>query len=133
DPAAPDPWRELVGAVVAVAMAQGASRAAAVARGLLETDASPEGLGAELTAALGRAGILADSGGPAGAFLAAREAWRAVIRGLTDDFGAAAATTLDAWCETLLRALGVGAETKVDVRKALRREGVAAFGLRRVA
>jgi hypothetical protein len=56
-------------------------------------------------------------------------AWRKVLRGETDDLSGCGATTLDGWGVDVLRAFGVGRDGKLDVRRELRRRGVAAFGM----
>jgi hypothetical protein len=60
---------------------------------------------------------------------ATTEAWRAVLRGESGDLSACGTTTLDGWAGDILRGLGVGADGGMDVRRELRRRGVAAFGM----
>jgi hypothetical protein len=130
DPA--DAFTAFVGALVAVALAMGATRTAAVLPKVLEARAGalPD-VPAESEAVLLSARIaeraetaLVLSEG----FVRTASAWRSVLRGETNDLSACGTSTLDGWGAELLKALGVG-DGKSDVRKELRRRGVAAFGM----
>jgi len=63
------------------------------------------------------------------AFNTTATAWRRVLRNESNDFSACGTSTLDAWAADLLKAFGVGKDGRVDVRRELRRRGVAAFGM----
>jgi hypothetical protein len=56
-------------------------------------------------------------------------AWRGILRGESEDFGACGGATLDEWAaDVVARALGNPARAE-GIRRELRRRGVAAFGL----
>jgi len=102
----------LVAALVRVALERGATRAAAELPDLLSGERYRPDL----------AGLLA-----AGA------TWRAVLDGTSDDLAACGDQPLDAWgAELLATLLGAPAEREA-LRRALRRHGVAAFGVLRAA
>lgn len=65
-------------------------------------------------------------------WLALREqasAWQGILRGESEDFSACGASALDEWAATVIaRTLGEAGRT-ADLRRELRRRGVAAFGL----
>lgn len=126
---APDPYEAFVGALTAVAMANGASRGAALLTTLLDGAGDLRGIPDETRENLTRAEVLDSSGGRMSeAFVATANAWRQVLRNESSDFSACGTATLDVWGADLLRSLGVDAG--IDVRKELRRRGVAAFGMR---
>jgi hypothetical protein len=132
-PAALDPFAAYVSAVVEVAEAAGHTRAAAALPMLLEgADFDPSVLPEEAQARLIAARILVRSEAavsPSDGFTSMAGAWRSVLRGLTNDLSACGATTLDGWSADLLSAFGVGQGGATDVRRELRRRGVAAFGM----
>lgn len=120
-----DDFPRLLDAMVGVLLDAGATRAAAGLRALLEegeVDGSTFGdvsLGGSLVKQGSR--IALSSAG-----LTNARAWRSLLGGASDDLSSCE-TTLDSWCAELLSNLsGKSAE---DLRKALRRRGVAAFGL----
>jgi hypothetical protein len=127
-------FRAFVGALVEVLLVSGATRAAALLPALLDgdderptTSLDPEFQQMLLAArfandAEGRIQLSAD-------FIATARAWRDVLSGASNDLSACGSTTLDGWAGDLLRAFGVGGDGKVDVRRELRRRGVAAFGM----
>ena len=78
---------------------------------------------------LATAQILGAGAGASDGFLATARAWRLVLRGESSDFSGCGASTLDSWSADLLKAFGVGQGGKLDVRRELRRRGVAAFGM----
>jgi hypothetical protein len=120
---------------VEVALASGATRAAAVLPSLLDGAGGVHGLAPELCEALVAARVLARAEGgdalhPTEAFATTASAWRRVLREETSDLSACGASTLDTWGADLLSALGVGRDGRTDVRRELRKRGVAAFGMR---
>jgi hypothetical protein len=131
----PDPWEELVAQVVEVALEVGATRAAAVAPELLAgTGIDPDRLLASGRAASIAHGVLELRNGVL--VLSERErasadTWRAVLRGQSD-LGTCE-TTLDTWCAGLLALISGTPGRSDELRRALRRRGVAAFGLLQAA
>ncbi|HVU03358.1 MAG TPA: hypothetical protein VHE30_16475 [Polyangiaceae bacterium] len=137
-PATPDDdYAAFVGALVEVLLAHGATRAGAVLPSLLESGGVDAGLLDDATVqSLALAKIAESHGGAVrlrDEFQLTARAWRDVLRGTTQDLGACGTSTLDGWASDLLRAFGVGREGRVDVRRELRRRGVAAFGMLRAA
>lgn len=134
EPAAtPDLFAAYVAAAVEVALATGHTRAAAVLPMLLESaELDVSTLTEDACTRLVAAGVLHSSDGglrPSDAFSFTAAAWRSVLRGATSDFSACGDSTLDGWTADLLKAFGVGQGTATDVRRELRRRGVAAFGM----
>lgn len=129
---APDAFTALVQALVAVALADGATRAAAalpvlLEHGRLEMDA----LDGPALDALEAGGMIAQSGeGPrvSERFASLTAAWRDVLRG-AGDFSACGTSTLNEYAAELLAAV-LGAPKRAPALQAeLRRHGVAAFGM----
>jgi hypothetical protein len=121
-PEAPPPsddFPRLVEALVSVLLEAGATRAAASVKILLEGGAIQEPI------------LQALEKNECGFELATTEretarTWRAILGGHSDDLSSCE-NTLDTWCaELCARLSGKPAE---DLRKALRRHGIAAFGL----
>jgi hypothetical protein len=131
--AGPDPSAAFVAALVDVALAAGATRAAAVLPGFLAGDVQDfDGFSDGVRAALLASGVASDESGvlaPTPAFKVTANAWRMVLRGESNDFSACGTSTLDGWANDLLKSFGVGRDGKVDVKRELRRRGVAAFGM----
>jgi hypothetical protein len=131
--AVPDLFAAYVAAAVEVAQANGHTRAAAALPILLEGgELDVSTLTEETRSRLVAAGVLRSSEGvvrPSEAFTSTAAAWRSVLRGETSDFSACGDSTLDGWTADLLKAFGVGQGTATDVRRELRRRGVAAFGM----
>ena len=129
----PDGFCELVAALSEVALASGATRAAAVIADLFEHNLLQEAALAreavELLVSRGfaerRSGALA----PSEAFVATVSAWRAVLRSEEADLSACGAATLDRWAAEVLAALSGTWDRVEDLRRELRRRGVAAFGI----
>jgi hypothetical protein len=129
------PFRAFVAALVEVLLVSGSTRAAAVLPRLLES--CEGGLAAALDAESRQALVaarIAEELDDASiclspAFTATARAWRDVLSGETQNLSACGTSTLDGWAGDLLKALGVGREGKMDVRRELRRRGVAAFGM----
>ena len=129
-------FRALVAALVEVLLVSGATRAAAVLPGLLEGGADDAShamaLDAESRRSLVAARIAQETDGGlclAPGFVTTTRAWRDVLSGDAHDLSACGTSTLDGWAGDLLKALGVGRDGKTDVRRELRRRGVAAFGM----
>jgi hypothetical protein len=127
-----DGYTELVGVMVRVALESGATRAAACLPPLLAGEAvSGELIGEENLGCLIARGFVERSGSivllsTAASSIAA--AWRGLLRGESADLGACE-STLDTWCAALLAA-ACGTPARVEeLRRELRRFGVAAFGL----
>jgi hypothetical protein len=119
-----------------VAMARGATRAAAAATALLgQGRLAPESLNPGLLEALVRRRILASgSGHVTPEFAAATAAWRALLEGTEGDLAACGSSTLDAWAAELLVALLDASSSELPaLKRELRGYGVAAFGLLAVA
>jgi hypothetical protein len=130
-PAEPDAYTAYVDALVSVALAAGATRAAATLPALLGSGAlDVTAFSDDVQKALIGAGVVERSGDGLAlraAFASTASAWRNVLRGETNDLSACGTTTLDSWSADLLRAFGVGGSK--DVRRELRGRGVAAFGM----
>jgi hypothetical protein len=89
---------------------------------------------AETQRALRKAGYLSADGCATESFVATSRAWRDVLTESGADFAACGEKTLDEWSAALLAALLGSAPTSADtLRKRLRTEGVAAFGMRDAA
>jgi hypothetical protein len=133
EPSRPDAFTAYVSAVVEVAQAAGNARAAAALPALLEGAEFDLGsLPGESQARLVAAQVLSSSGtalSPSDAFTSMASAWRSVLRGDTQDLSACGDSTLDGWSADVLKAFGVGQGGATDVRRELRRRGVAAFGM----
>lgn len=134
--AAPDHYADFIAALCEVAMAGGATRAAAVLPRLLEgklLDSSA--LSDDVQECLQQAGIATLRGSciePSDDFKANASAWARVLSGASDDLSACG-DTLDGFAAGLLGALlGPGSDTK-GLRRELRKRGVAAFGMLSVA
>jgi len=130
------PFARYIAALAALAAARGATRAAAALAGLLEHGRIAPGAFDETTLkGLISRRILAPSGTHASAeFRATSQAWRGVLDGTTADLDACGAATLDMWsAELVAAALDAPSSAVPDLRRELRRAGVAAFGLLAVA
>jgi hypothetical protein len=89
---------------------------------------------ADVTRSLVKAGYLAADGGASVAFVAAATAWRSVLEGSSSDLKDCGDKTLDEWGAALLAALlGRPPSGAEPLRKRLRQDGVAAFGMRDAA
>jgi len=131
EPGARDKFSSFASALADVALAHGASRAAACLPGLLGASEVPAGaLGPELEDGLIARGVLGADGRKSDAFLQTSSAWRRVLSGETDDLSSCGTTTLDRFGAELLAALLGWPKSRVeDLRRELRRRGVAAFGV----
>jgi hypothetical protein len=132
EPPACDGFAAFVAALSDVAQAQGASRAAAFLPLLLGSAPLRAGaLGAGLEKALAAGGILAPASRKRTvAFEQTASAWRSVLSGETDDLSACGTTTLDRFgAELLCSLLDLPKSCSEELRRELRRRGVAAFGM----
>ncbi|HTM45118.1 MAG TPA: hypothetical protein VL137_09205 [Polyangiaceae bacterium] len=124
-------YESFVAALSDVLLQQGATRGAALVRALIEQSRLELNVvGETLVQQLSAAGIGSERGEQfvvSAAFAEAACAWRAVLRGDCSEF--AGADTLDQWATALLVALLPCELTSKEIRKQLRRRGVAAFGM----
>jgi hypothetical protein len=128
-----DPFATFIQTLVEVASDAGCERAAAILPALLdEGRVMPGVLPTSVTDALLASGMLAltDSGLVGGeAFRKTAAAWRAILRGDSEDFSSCGPRMLDEWAADLVACL-VAAPAKTErLRRELRTRGVAAFGL----
>lgn len=134
EPAAPlavDPFQIFVRVLVDVALVEGTPAAAACVQALFEGRASEE-IADDVLAALAASDI-ATASGPTPGFVARSAAWREILRGTSDDFGACGSAMLDDWAaDVLARVLGAPARQPA-LKRDLRARGIAAFGLVDVA
>jgi hypothetical protein len=128
-----DPFAAFVSTLVEVATQAGCEKAAAILPALLDDGCVVPGiLPSSVTQALLSTGLLVSS--PAGlvggeGFRRTASAWRAVLRGDSEDFSACGSRMLDEWAAELVAAL-VASPTKAEqLRRQLRTRGIAAFGL----
>jgi hypothetical protein len=131
-PAAPTPFEAFVAALVRVALERGATRAAACLPGLFGLEPpTTEALDAATLEALRARGILEREGRrPTAEFSATASAWRDVLEGSGGDLARCGSTPLDAWAAGVLSALlNAPRERSEELRRELRKLGVAAFGL----
>jgi hypothetical protein len=118
-------------ALAAALMAQGASRSAALLPRLLRLESLPsDGLSKDVLLTLQSRGYLDSSARYSQKFRDLCGAWSAVLHGRSQDFGACGTTTLDRFGAELLAALLAVPATRADeLRRELRRAGIAAFGV----
>jgi hypothetical protein len=133
-PASEHAFQSFVAAVAEVAIAAGATPAAAALAAILSGDFAESGalLEAMRRAPPSSATVFEHSAGRirlSGGYLRTGEAWRAILRGDACDMSACGTSTLDGWAGDILRGLGVGSDGSLDVKRELRRRGVAAFGM----
>ncbi len=128
-----DKFDAFVQAMVRVAMAEGGSRAALLLPRLLEGRGLDSALEETTQATLLSRGVCAKRGGKlvqSGEFSRVSGAWRAILRGTLGDFSQCGPCTLDEWGARILTAvLSAPLERMPEIRRALRRQGVAAFGM----
>lgn len=138
-PAPPRPetaFERFVAAMVRVALAESATHVAAELPLILrEGRLRPSALGDEVSSTLKSRGYLGAEGSAASeAFVATQSAWRDVLAGTSSNLAACGANTLDEWAAALLSALLTRPAARSDeLKRALRREGIAAFGMREAA
>jgi hypothetical protein len=129
------PFERFVATVARVAMSRGATRAAGAVTALLTLGRLVrDGVDPALLDTLARRKILSASGQVTPEFAAAAQAWRAVLEGSGGDLSGCGNATLDAWAAELLAAvMNVPRDEANELKRELRRSGVAAFGLLAVA
>lgn len=125
-------YDSFVAALSAVLLQRGATRGAAVIGSLLEgARVETNALGETLVQQLSQAGIgeqrgeqfLVDPG-----FAQAAHGWKTLLSAESEDFSSCA-ETLDDWATRLVGALLPNPAPVKDIRRELRRKGVAAFGM----
>jgi len=124
-----DAFADFIQALVAVALEAGATRAAIWLPELLECGVI--GCDAAQAEALAERGVLERTSAglvPSRALVQTAQAWRQVLRAESDDLSACGASTLDAWGAELIGLLA-GRTSVENLRRELRRRGVAAFGM----
>jgi len=134
EPAVND-FERFVASLVGVAMKRGETRAAAQLRCFLETESL---VGSELGDASKRIllerGFIVDEGAtlrPTAAFQTVLSSWRRTLSGEDSELDATGDETLDQWASSLLGAwLGCEEDNLPTLRRALRKSGVLAFGMR---
>ncbi len=128
-----DPFATFVATLIDVAVEAGCEKAAAILPALLdEGRVMPGVLPSSVTDALVSNGLLvATAAGHVGgeAFRHTAAAWRAILRGDSEDFSACGTRMLDEWAADLLAGLVAAPARTERLRRELRTRGVAAFGL----
>ena len=127
-PAPDDPFTVLVCTLADVAISAGSPHVASLLPGLLFDGRLPESLDGSAEDALRSAGLW-DGSEVAPSFIAVTAAWRAILRGTSDDFDACGAAMLDEWASDLLARLLEAPARAPMLRQELRSRGIAAFGL----
>ena len=123
-----DPYTILLNTLVDVALGAGSPYVASLLPALLFEGRLEDGMPGEVVQALAEANI-ANGAALSLAFVAQMNAWRAILLGASDDFGACGAAMLDEWAADLVARL-LGAPSRAPaLRRELRSRGVAAFGL----
>ena len=126
--ASDDPYTILLSTLVDVALGAGSPYVASVLPALLFEGRMEDGMPADVVQALAEADI-ARGAELSPTFVARMNAWRAILMGTSDDFGACGAAMLDEWAADLVARL-LGAPSRATaLRRELRSRGVAAFGL----
>jgi hypothetical protein len=131
-----EPFGVFVAALAKVMLGRGATRAAAAVTALCEHGRLAAGAldDGALRALVARRVVAASGTHATPGFVAAVDAWRGVLNGTASDLSACGAATLDSWAaELVAAALDVPSSAVNEVRRDLRRAGVAAFGLLAVA
>ena len=118
-------------ALAAALMAQGASRSAAVVPRLLRLESLPaDAVSKDVLLTLQSRGYLDGNRRYSPKFRELCSAWSAVLQGSSQDFAACGTTTLDRFGADLLAALLAVPATRADeLRRQLRKAGIAAFGV----
>jgi hypothetical protein len=118
-------------ALSAALMAEGASRSAALLPRLLRLESLPaDGFTKEVQLTLQSRGYLDSHSRYSQKFRDLCGAWAAVLSGASQDFAACGTTTLDRFGADLLAALLAVPATRADeLRRQLRKAGIAAFGV----
>jgi hypothetical protein len=127
----PPAFAHFESALVSALMAQGASRSAALVPRLLRLEPLPaDALAKDVQLTLQSRGYLDGSARYSQKYRELCGAWSAVLHGASQDFAACGTTTLDRFGAELLAALLAVPATRADeLRRALRKSGIAAFGV----
>lgn len=127
----PPAFAHFESALVDALMAQGASRSAALVPRLLRLEPLPaEALAKDVQLTLQSRGYLDNNARYSHKYRELCGAWVAVLRGSSQDFAACGTTTLDRFGAELLAALLAVPATRADeLRRTLRKSGIAAFGV----
>jgi hypothetical protein len=122
-------------ALVTALLAQGATRSAALLPRLLRLEPLPaDGLAKDVQLTLQSRGYLESNARYSSKYRELCAAWTAVLRGESQDFAACGTTTLDRFGADLVAALLAVPATRADeLRRALRKAGIAAFGVLQAA
>jgi len=131
-----EPFGEFVATLARVVLARGQTRVAAALTALCEHGRLAAGALDEvaLRGLVARRIVVPSGTHATPEFLAALDAWRGVLNGTATDLSACGAMTLDSWAaELVAAALNAPSGAVNEVRRDLRRAGVAAFGLLAVA
>jgi hypothetical protein len=130
-PEDPPAFRHFEQALLGALMAQGASRSAAILPKLLRLEALPaEALTKDVQLTLQSRGYLDGSGRYTTKYRDLCGAWSGVLHGSTQDLAACGTNTLDRFGADLLAALLAVPATRADeLRRQLRKAGIAAFGV----
>ncbi|HEY6080621.1 MAG TPA: hypothetical protein VIW29_17525 [Polyangiaceae bacterium] len=131
EPELPPAFAHFEAALVSALLAQGATRSAALLPRLLRLEPLPaDALGKNVELTLQSRGYLDGNARYSQKFRELCGAWGAVLRGASQDFAACGTTTLDRFGAELLAALLAVPTTRADdLRRELRKAGVAAFGV----
>jgi hypothetical protein len=132
-PSEDDPFATFVTTLVEVAVEAGCEKAAAILPALLDQGrVVPHVLSSSVTETLLSTGLLVStSAGLVGGetFRRTAAAWRAILRGDSEDFSACGTRMLDEWAADLVAGLVAAPAKSEHLRRELRTRGVAAFGL----
>lgn len=122
-------------ALVTALLAQGATRSAALLPRLLRLEPLPaDGLAKDVQLTLQSRGYLESNARYSAKYRELCAAWTAVLRGESQDFAACGTTTLDRFGADLVAALLAVPTTRADeLRRGLRKAGIAAFGVLQAA
>ena len=131
----PGPFEVFTAKVAHVALGRGATRAAGAITALLTLGClATQGLDPVLRESLVDQRIISATGHVTAEFAASTRAWRSVLEGTEADLSACGSTTLDSWAAELLAAVTNASRSEAaELRRELRRAGIAAFGLLAVA
>lgn len=134
-PEMPAAYRHFEAALISALMARGASRSAALVPQLLQLEALPvEALSKEVRLTLQSRGYFDGNARYSPKYRELCGAWMGVLGGASQDLAACGTTTLDHFGADLLAALLAVPTTRADeLRRELRKAGVAAFGVLRAA
>lgn len=129
--ATPPAFAHFESALISALMAQGASRSAALVPRLLRLEPLPaEALAKDVQLTLQSRGYLDGNARYSHKYRELCSAWSAVLHGASQDFAACGTTTLDRFGAELLAALLAVPATRADeLRRTLRKSGIAAFGV----